>query len=127
MADEVKSRLPNEILGRLRQSGPGVGWVRTGRLSRSDKGVNMKLEAPWGRGLSISMRVAMIFSVVQMYSRGCGFFCLELIFSVVQTFFVGSGFFVSESRTIGRSLRSLSELLVAAAAFSLLNDFSRPQ
>ena len=59
-------------------------------------------------------------------------FSVGIMFSVVQTLFsrlrvFRSGFFVSESRTIGRSLRSLSELLVAAAAFSLLNDLSRPQ
>jgi hypothetical protein len=38
-------------------------WVlRTGRLSPADKGVNMKLEAPWGRGLSISTRVAILYA-----------------------------------------------------------------
>ena len=40
---------------------PGQVGVVTGRLSPGDKGVNMKLEAPGGRGLSISKRGAMIF------------------------------------------------------------------
>jgi hypothetical protein len=83
-------------------------WVlRTGRLSPADKGVNMKLEAPWGRGLSISMRVAILYALNDFFSCSdlyggrslrslsllgsaslrLPLFLSSIMFSVVQTLF----------------------------------------